>query len=228
MEYYDESYDYIITKPELNEDLLMHFGVKGMRWGHRKQRPVSTGIKRKKRFNQTLGYKAAHKARKTFYPTKAEKNSPAGQARKERAKKIAKGAAIAAGVAVTAMGVHTFVTSPYAKGNRMYVAGKTKQALYTAGRKFADSVIKRRQAKAAKAYTKTLPRIGAKKVIDTSYRDLSTGASTYVKKNRNNLKNNLKTAAAAAGVSGAVTGAGLTGYATAKNVQNYKKKKKKS
>lgn len=33
----DEFYDYVITKPEL-EDALAHYGVKGMRWGHRKSR----------------------------------------------------------------------------------------------------------------------------------------------------------------------------------------------
>lgn len=30
-------YDYIITKPELNEDTLAHYGVKGMRWRNRKK-----------------------------------------------------------------------------------------------------------------------------------------------------------------------------------------------
>ena len=33
----DEFYDYIITKPNM-EDILEHHGVKGMRWGHRKER----------------------------------------------------------------------------------------------------------------------------------------------------------------------------------------------
>lgn len=31
-------YDYIINKPELNEETLAHYGVKGMKWKHRKAR----------------------------------------------------------------------------------------------------------------------------------------------------------------------------------------------
>ena len=31
-------YDYIITKPPLDEDTLAHYGVKGMRWRHKKRK----------------------------------------------------------------------------------------------------------------------------------------------------------------------------------------------
>lgn len=34
-------YDYIITKPPLNEDTLAHYGVKGMKWKKRKAKKKS-------------------------------------------------------------------------------------------------------------------------------------------------------------------------------------------
>lgn len=41
------TYDYIITKPPLDEETLMHFGVKGMRWGHRKQQLIAGGMSKR-------------------------------------------------------------------------------------------------------------------------------------------------------------------------------------
>ena len=32
----EKYYDYVITKPDLNEDTLTHYGVKGMKWKRRK------------------------------------------------------------------------------------------------------------------------------------------------------------------------------------------------
>ena len=37
-------YDYIITKPPLNEETLAHYGIKGMKWGKVKDR-VKSGLK---------------------------------------------------------------------------------------------------------------------------------------------------------------------------------------
>lgn len=192
MECYE--YDYLITKPDLNEDLLMHFGVKGMRWGHRKARPISAlrragkaarpqnpikaakmvskGVsmkrQKKKDVKKSMGYKlASSKAGQAGIKAGKKMQNPETQ---KRVKTALKAAALTAGVAVAAMGVHTFITSPYAKGNRMYVAGKTKEFIYNQGRKFADSVVQRRKNRAARKYVKTLPRIGAKKIIDTTAR----------------------------------------------------------
>ena len=37
-------YDYIITKPELNEDTLAHYGVKGMKWRKRHAKKISRNV----------------------------------------------------------------------------------------------------------------------------------------------------------------------------------------
>lgn len=40
-------YDYVQTKPPLNEETLAHYGVKGMRWGHRKRQLIESGFTRR-------------------------------------------------------------------------------------------------------------------------------------------------------------------------------------
>lgn len=47
----------IAEKPELNEDLLIHFGVKGMKWGRRRKRPDEA--QRGKVFSKANGVKLA-------------------------------------------------------------------------------------------------------------------------------------------------------------------------
>jgi hypothetical protein len=59
-----EGYDGLILKPELNEDLLMHFGIKGMRWGHRKARPVSLSSRRGTRSSGDAAKRKPKKAKK--------------------------------------------------------------------------------------------------------------------------------------------------------------------
>ena len=45
-------YDYIVNKPELNEDTLAHYGIKGMKWRKRKNKfkdSVDYELKKKKK-----------------------------------------------------------------------------------------------------------------------------------------------------------------------------------
>lgn len=41
-------YDYIITKPPLDEDTLAHYGIKGMKWRKRKTKKKISSIKKNK------------------------------------------------------------------------------------------------------------------------------------------------------------------------------------
>jgi hypothetical protein len=65
----------VAEKPPLDDDLLIHFGVKGMRWGHRKPEEVSTG---------------------------GNRGSAAPKAPMSTGKKVAIGVGVAAGVAAAA------------------------------------------------------------------------------------------------------------------------------
>ena len=54
-------YDYIITKPPLDEETLMHYGVKGMRWGQRKRELRSMGLSRRQARKQIKAEKLREK-----------------------------------------------------------------------------------------------------------------------------------------------------------------------
>lgn len=43
-------YDYVTTKPELNEEILAHYGIKGMKWRKKTQR-LSDTLKEKRKRN---------------------------------------------------------------------------------------------------------------------------------------------------------------------------------
>lgn len=48
------TYDYVTTKPELNEDTLQHYGVKGMKWRHRKARIKGKTLEARAKINRKL------------------------------------------------------------------------------------------------------------------------------------------------------------------------------
>lgn len=109
-------YDYIILKPPL-DDYLEHHGVKGMRWGHRKQK---------------YSVKTYNKYKKAGMSKEEAKN----QAIKKR--RIAKIIGISAGVAaagLAAYGTYKFMNSPVRKdivlraGTKMQTLSATKDLL---------------------------------------------------------------------------------------------------
>lgn len=72
-------YDYIIDKPSLDDLILEHYGVKGMRWRHRKGRKkTSASSRRRKDINSLI--------KSTYEEQKRE-----AEERNENAKKNAKG-----------------------------------------------------------------------------------------------------------------------------------------
>lgn len=52
-------YDYIIEKPELNEETLAHYGVKGMKWRKKRSRGQVLGKNKKSFARKDQGYPKA-------------------------------------------------------------------------------------------------------------------------------------------------------------------------
>lgn len=110
-----EEYDYVITKPPL-DDVLEHHGVKGQKWGIRKQRPVlglarrrvNTGVasaksrlsKYTKNSKKRKGYSS--KDYKKYRKRGMNHNQAIEAAKRDRKKKIA---AVAIGAAALTIGV---------------------------------------------------------------------------------------------------------------------------
>ena len=110
-----EEYDYVITKPPL-DDVLEHHGVKGQKWGIRKQRPVlglarrrvNTGVSSAK--SRLSKYTKNSKKRKGYSSKDYKKYRKRGMnhnqaieaAKRDRKKKVA---AVAIGAAALTIGV---------------------------------------------------------------------------------------------------------------------------
>lgn len=119
-----EGYDGLITKPELNTDLLMHYGVKGMHWGQRKARPVSLGIRRGIRSSGNITKKKPKKAAKPNkgysmaqydkYRAQGMSHDQAVSAARDHRRKIIRNIAIgAAAVTVAALAAHKVYSSGF-------------------------------------------------------------------------------------------------------------------
>ena len=65
------TYDGVILKPDLDE-ALEHYGVLGMKWGHRKKRPVSL-LKGRRNYTRTESKKAMNEINSYYKKAKAGK-----------------------------------------------------------------------------------------------------------------------------------------------------------
>lgn len=99
--------NYIYTNGQLyNADELMHYGVPGMKWGHRKARiTVGTANANRRSSQSYQNYQQAKRAYKDA--RKAERSSPeAKAARAAKVKRAAKIGAVVAGTALAAYGAY--------------------------------------------------------------------------------------------------------------------------
>lgn len=112
-------YDYVIEKPSL-DDALIHYGIRGMRWGHRKQVQRQVRVARPRRQHRGYSQKSYEKYRQTGM-THNEAVTAAKNKRKKVIAGIIAGAAIAG---ATAYGVH----SVKSKNQVNYWENKSKKA----------------------------------------------------------------------------------------------------
>lgn len=113
-----EEYNGLTTKPELSEELLIHYGVPGMKWGVRKARPVSLGLRRRGTASSGKVVKSRPKAKKVKtkgyskrqydkYRSQGMSHTQAEAAAKEHRKKVVAGVVVgAAALSLTALAAH--------------------------------------------------------------------------------------------------------------------------
>lgn len=144
------TYDGVLEKPELNEDLLMHYGVPGMKWGVRKEvervgRKIGSkalqirekkvakgkwsgakeGSRKAKKYNKKLSKLTKSKRYRT--ETNATK---AGTQILKNSGKAAIGSAVAAGVAtMTSLAVSKYIFDSFGAGKAFKTLSPTAKSV---------------------------------------------------------------------------------------------------
>lgn len=176
-------------------DELYHYGVKGMKWGHRKSRIQLA--REARRSSQTSA--AANTSRDAYAQAKqaykqakkAERNSPEAKAeRAARAKRAAKIGAVAAGTALAAYGAYKL--NKYVKTKNCQIAAergvKEAEKLFAAGEKRAVEAVKRGATRASTTVNVgDIALLRAHNASGDSFRTAARNVANY-KKSGGNLK----------------------------------------
>lgn len=153
----NEEYDFVITKPPL-DDVLEHHGVKGQKWGVRKQRPI-LGMARR-RVNTGLGILQKSRTSKYTKNAKKRKGYSAKDYSKYRKKGMSHAQAIKAAksarkkkVAAVAIGAAALTIGVLAARNRNIKLNEAKRlANQSSDTKALEKQLREKTKKAANAW----------------------------------------------------------------------------
>lgn len=111
------------------KNYLMHYGVPGMKWGHRKQRVLVGRHERRAARYDAKAQKAQSKAAKMRYKDTAEGKAEAKAARKKMVKTVAKNSA-KVGAASVATALAAYGTQKVVKNASMKAWSRKGEAIY--------------------------------------------------------------------------------------------------